>query len=77
MQISERTQKILRETLNMNNLYDIMCRPFKDLPEDVSHGELSTYASKGRGSVRLATGRFFSPEESKNWAEKVSKLKLP
>lgn len=77
MRLSEQTLNILRNTLGITNVSDIAHRPFKDLPDDVSHDELAAYSSKGRGSVRLATGRFFAPNKLKIWADKVCKLKLP
>ena len=77
MNLSERTQKILQDALNIVNLSDVADRPFKNLPDDVEYQELASFASKGRGSVRLATGRFFGPRESKEWAEKVRQLDLP
>ena len=77
MHLSDRTAAILRDTLGITKLADIADHPFKDLPDDVGHDELAAYAAKGRGSVRLATGRFFSPSESKSWARKVVEMKLP
>lgn len=77
MHLSEQTLGILRDTLGITSVSDIAHRSFKDLPNDVSHEELATYSARGRGSVRLATGRFFAPSDLKSWANKVNKLKLP
>ncbi|WP_041640575.1 hypothetical protein [Magnetococcus marinus] len=77
MNLSDKTTAILKKALKMGNLSEVANKPYKDLPDKISYQELASYASKGRGSVRLATGRFFSPEESKAWADKVRHLNLP
>ncbi|MBF0161884.1 MAG: hypothetical protein HQL88_06315 [Magnetococcales bacterium] len=77
MHLSEQTAAILRDTLGVTNLADIADRSFKDLADDVGHDELAAYAARGRGSVRLATGRFFTLSELQSWAKKVVEMKLP
>lgn len=77
MSLSEQTKNILRKALDVEDLREVIDRPFSELPNDVGYEELAAYTSRGRGSVRLATGRFFYPKGSKEWAETVRKMELP
>ena len=55
---------------------DILFSDFPDSEEDYDRETVNKYSKNARGSVRLATGRFYTPKEMKERAKKAFSVKF-
>jgi Holliday junction resolvasome RuvABC ATP-dependent DNA helicase subunit len=76
---SEESIKIILDTLKANTIEDIISRDLPDLDEelDIDRERAELYARRGRGSVRLKRGLFYTVKEFAERQRKVAALSLP
>ncbi len=55
---------------------DVLCSDFPDSGEKYDSETVNKYSKNTRGSVRLATGRFYTPTEMKDRAKKAFSIKF-
>lgn len=55
---------------------DILFSDFPESEEDYERDTVNKYSKNTRGSVRLATGRFYTPKEMKERAQKAFSVKF-
>jgi hypothetical protein len=77
--LSNETVKIILDALGATKIEDVIQRDFADLDaeHDVDRERAKSYARRGRGSVRLSKGLFYTVKEFEERKKRVAALSLP
>lgn len=79
--LSEKSQKIITSRLKSKDISEVFEKHSREIPDSkpntTSRERVKLYNKNIRGSVRLRTGRFYTPEEWEERIRRIKAIKLP
>ena len=79
IQLNSKSEEIIKDTLKINNLNEVLHREYKDTNDEDSkiRKKHNIYSKRIRGSVRLGRGQFYTNDEFDERVKRSMEVKLP